>query len=280
MTQFRNQLPADGALGDAPLVDLVRPSVACVRRELFGAEAAPFPTLSAAVEWIESPTPKSRENLERQRELVRLVEAASRLGLGRITYSGPPSLPYRKPRSRTVHRWGTAPDGSLRATLAARAEEIAAVTGWHAADVAMWILLDREPDPVPRVRCSGNERSETLPAGDHLTLQTITVEIYKADVSDDEWRRLRTQIRKAFHRNRKRSLKKEDGILDKVVRRYGEATPDGETWANHWQTIANKCNDLVGYTWFADHHGPYMRWQRLRKKIRESQEHRWWVDAT
>ena len=273
------QLAAQESLTHEELIEAVHPSIELVRREIFGREAVPFPTLSKAVEWIEGALPPENPlSLKQWRGLVQRVKDATD-GLGVVSFESP-SVAYWKPGSRTALHVGAAP-GSPHATLGAQAREISDATGWRAAEVVMWILADREPDPVPRVHYRVNWRITGLPTGGNLHRKTVVLEVYDPDLTDTEWRRVLKGIRKEFRRDRKRSLPKEDHILYDVVHEVGSEAAEGETWAAHWDAIARECNHRSGNpTWFKNHRSPYMRWRRLRTKLQEIQEHSWRPEPT
>lgn len=272
------QLASEESLNDAALIKAVHPSIEFVRREIFGSETVPFPTLSKSIEWIESaPPPKSRLGAKQTRQLDRLVSEATD-GLGGVEIRIP-FVSYWKRHSNTVHRIGAAP-GSAQATLGAQAEAIATGTGWHAAEVVMWILAGREPDPVPDVHYRVKWRVTPLPAGGNLRRKTVVLEVHNLGLTDTEWRRVRKGIRKEFRRDGKQSLRKKDRILYDVVQELGGKAAEGETWAAHWDAIAKVCNHRSGDpTWCKNHRSTYMLWRRLRPKLQEIQEHSWSADS-
>lgn len=283
MTQKEFRLSSPGmSLTSDQLVRALAPQAKALRERLFGGPRAPFTSLKAAAEWIESNdyhatlasmTKEARERFEADRhEGHRVLDAATEMAFGardllQQTVYGAHTvntlLDYAKPGSRSVHRVAADKPSPLY-TLASKTEEMADRTGFSETALVAWVLVGIRPS-LPTARIEVNPRW-TKGIG-HT--RTVKIEVFVPGFTPSAWARLydRVQAELGVTRYDKPLTAKHQALMEIVTKLGGPPTGTRRgAVIEFWERVRANYQRKTG-TEYTSWRGPMMLYRRLAKKL-------------
>ena len=226
-------------------MDMLKPSVEHVRRELFGSPERPFTSADRAAAWIRKEAAK--ENLppadpKLEEQLVRLAkhvkELSRRTGSRLHLHVENPVLRYLPPGCREPDTVRVVP-GSPLDRLAAAARVMAEATGYPEEAVVALVLYGRErPHPVMRV-----ERrivAATLPDGTLHDRHEAVLRIFEPRIPPARWREVRETLARGWGELLPSGLDDLDRTILEIVRERG-GLDEKHPWSlKYWNAVAEE----------------------------------------
>lgn len=258
------------------MLERIGPSVKQTRERLFNSEAVPFRSLKAAVQWIEDTADASKVQLsdkEQKRarglrsEIFRLIAKLS--AITKHHYGFPAStqtVEYYRPGSRQVIACG-APIGSPLELLATSSAAIANATGLWKAQVVAYVLAGIRPELATVALWQYPDTYTTLPTGEPYRRSYVQVTFNSPDITDEQLRTLRREIRGTWNAHRSKPLTERDEQLLEIVNELGGVPNSGRT--EFWKRVAVEYGKRVKPV--GSFETLKSRYRRLQKKLQEQE---------
>ena len=266
-------LPVPGTqVNSATVAEQVAPSVRQIRRDVFGAEAVPFPDYPGAVAWLEDaaetdrPPPPDRplDDASIAQHVHRAMDRLRReTGL---PWTGPSiqaeTLAYARPHEEWTYRIPVWP-GRLQ-VLARGAKVIARATGVAEPRVVAHILSGY-PLHRPLAQITTRPLMTTLPVLGQQWRTEVAITVHSPMLSEDAWRQIRRQVRDAWGLGRPKRLSEQAQEVFEVVQQLGgvPASPKGR--AAFWEKVREEL-DKRGVR-YANWRGVYKVYARNVHKV-------------